>query len=338
MDKDSQQKIQNYFLYTLLFLSSVLVFLIFQPYISILLLAFVIAIIFRPAYNWLLAHTGKKESLAAALITLFILVIVIAPIAFFAYLVFKELSSTINQPSQFINEISNSHLASVLQKIDIDLRAYVKNAFGNFFSQIGLLFSNITSFFIFFVLTVITMFYLFKDGPKMKEALFEDIPFTKEQKHKLSRDIETGVKAIIGGYFLVAIIEGIVSGIGFWIFGLPNPALWGFVTMLSALIPTFGTSLVNIPAIGFLFFTKSIWHGIGLSFWWLAAISIIDNYIGPRFIAGRVKIHILLLIFSIIGGLKIFGATGFFIGPLILIFFWSILEMFQTKDQKHEQG
>ncbi len=329
----SQEKIQAYFLYTLLIIAAILVFLIFKPYIPVLLLALVIAVIFRPFYLWMLRRTGGNESFAAALTTAVILLIVIVPLAFFGYLVFKEISSSIAQPNKFLAQLSGTHLANVLQRIDVDLRTYIKNLFGNFFSQIGSVFSNVAGFFVYFVLTVFTLFFMFKDGPRIKDALFADIPFTHQQKTKLSDDIEKGIKAVIGGYFLVAIIEGIVSGFGFWIFGLPNPALWGFVTMVAALIPTFGTSLVNIPAIGFLFLTKPIWHGIGLSIWWLAAISVIDNYIGPRFISGRVNIHILLLIFSIIGGLKMFGPMGFFIGPLILIFFWSIMEMFQTKDK-----
>ncbi len=331
MAENSRDKIQTYFLYTLLIIASVLVFLIFKPYIPILLLALVIAVIFQPVYLWILAGVRKKEAFAAALTTALILLIVIIPLAFFGFLVFKEISSSIIQPDKFLGEISGTRFSGALQKIDLDLHAYIKNIFGNFFSQIGSVFSNVATFFVYFILTVFTLFFTFKDGPRIRDALFEDIPFTSEQKSKIIADIGNGIKAVIGGYFLVAIIEGIVSGLGFWIFGLPNPALWGFVTMIAALIPTFGTSLVNIPAIGFLFLTKPLWHGIGLSVWWLAAISIIDNYIGPRFISGRVKIHILLLIFSIIGGLKMFGPTGFFIGPLILIFFWSIMEMFQIK-------
>jgi len=97
-----------------------------------------------------------------------------------------------------------------------------------------------------------------------------------------------------------------------------------------------GTSLVNVPAIAFLFVTKHTGQGIGLIIWWLGAVSIIDNFVGPKFISGRVRIHILLLIFSIIGGLQVFGALGFLIGPLVMIFFWSILEMFQDRDTERE--
>ncbi len=178
------------------------------------------------------------------------------------------------------------------------------------------------------------MIYLFKDGLRIREALFSTLPFTHEQREKLSNDLAAGVRAVIGGYILIAIIQAVVSSIGYTIFDIPNPALWGFVVFFCALLPTFGSGLVNIPMVAYLFITHHTGAAIGFFIWYAVSIGIIDNYIGPRFISGRVDIHPLLIIFSLIGGLSFFGPIGFVTGPLILILFWSILGMFKQREEE----
>jgi len=329
-------RVRSIFLGVLLGVATLLVFLVLRPYLSSLLLAFVLAVIFRPMFMKVLRQTGHRDMLAALLTTLLIIVILLVPVAIFATLVFREIGSVVASPDQFILNISKIHLPQIFLRANIDVKTYAQNLFNGFINDFGAIFQNVTKFFVYSVLTLVSLVYLFKDGHKIRRSILNALPFTKTQAEKLSEDMAIGIRAVIGGYLLVAMIQGAVSGIGFWIFGVPNPALWGFVTVLAALVPTFGTSLVNVPAIAFLFVTKHTGQGIGLIIWWLGAVSIIDNFVGPKFISGRVRIHILLLIFSIIGGLQVFGALGFLIGPLVMIFFWSILEMFQDRDTERE--
>jgi predicted PurR-regulated permease PerM len=138
-----------------------------------------------------------------------------------------------------------------------------------------------------------------------------------------------GIRAVIGGYVLVAVLQGFISWIGFWIFGAASPAIWAMLTLVAALIPSFGASVMYALVILSLLLQHHIGGAIGLFFWWIVAVSIIDNFVGPKFISGRSKINIILLLFSILGGIKLFGPAGFVIGPTIIIFFWSVLEMFQ---------
>lgn len=326
-----QEKVQNYFLGASLVLVTILVFYVLRPYISALILAMVLAIIFRPLFLWLMKKTKNREILSALLTTLFILLVIMVPVAIFSSLVFSQLASAINN-SNGLFHLNQIQAPTALTNFNVDLNSYLHNFIGGFVNDIGRYFSSILEFFVYVVLTIISLFYLFKDGLRIKEGIMEALPFTKKQDEKLSRDLATGIRAVIGGYILVALLEGVVSGFGFWIFRVPNPALWGFVTFLAALIPTFGTSLVNVPAIIYLYLNHLTGDAVALTVWYILAISIIDNIIGPRFISGRVKIHVLLLIFSIIGGLKLFGPLGFIMGPLVMILFWSILEMFQEKD------
>lgn len=329
-------KVRSIFLGVLLAAAAVLVFLIFRPYIGSLLLAFILSVIFRPLFMSILRRTGHRDTLAAVITTILIILIILVPVAIFATLVFREIGSLLAAPDSVILHPSRIHLPQVLQKANVDLKTYAQNTLNGFINDAGNIFHNVTQFFVDTVLTIISLIYLFKDGHRFRKAILNALPFTKTQGEKITEDVATGIRAVIGGYLLVAVIQGILSGLGFWIFGVPNPALWGFVTVIAALVPTFGTSLVNIPAIIYLFYTRHTGGGIGLLIWWLAAVTIIDNFVGPKFISGRVRIHVLLLIFSIIGGLKIFGTLGFLMGPLIVIFFWSILEMFQDRDTERD--
>lgn len=330
----TNQKIQGYFLIGLLIISLLLVFLIFRPYIPVLLFALVLAVIFKPVHMGIYRKTGKRAVISAILTTLLIVLIIMIPVSMFATLVFRELNSAL--PHLSFANLNNIHLPAFLQNADFDLQNYVSGALSSLANNLGTLLSDVLKVFVFLGLTILTLIYFFKDGDRITDQALHSLPFTQKQADKLRYDITAGIRAVIGGYILVAVIQGAMSGLGFWFFGVPNPALWAFVAVIAALVPTFGTSLVNIPAVIFLFLNNHSGHAIGLLIWYLLAVSLIDNFIGPKFISGRVNIHILLIIFSIIGGLQFFGAMGFILGPLVTIFAWSIFEMFQARNDDPE--
>ena len=332
--KTTNQKIQGYFLTGLLTLSILLVFLIFRPYIPVLLFAFVLAVIFKPVHNAIYNRIGKHAVVASILTTLLVVLSIMIPIAIFSSLVFRELSSS-NLHFSFA-DLSNIRLPGFIENSDFDLQAYVADFLGNFAKNLGALLSDAVKLFVFLGLTILSLIYFFKDGEKIAESTLRTLPFTNQQGTKLRTDVTSGIRAIIGGYILVAVIQGILSGVGFWVFGIPSPALWAFLAVIAALVPTFGTSLVNIPAVIFLFLNGQTGAAIGLLIWYILAVSLIDNFVGPKFISGRVNIHTLLIIFSIIGGLQFFGPIGFVLGPLVTIFAWSVFEIFQNRNQDQE--
>jgi len=146
------------------------------------------------------------------------------------------------------------------------------------------------------------------------------------------------IRSIIGGSIVVAICQGIVSGIGFAIFGIPNPALWGTLAGLAALIPGVGTSLILIPAVVYAFVAGSLFHGIGLGIWGLTAVGLLDNFLSPKLIGGGLKIHPLIVLFSIIGGLTFFGPEGFLLGPLTISLLMALLGIYRMMVKTEEQS
>lgn len=332
MLKNIKTTIETYFLSAVLLIAFVLVFLVLRPYLPLLLLAVVLVVLFRPVFNWINTKMGNHRVVSSILTTLLILVIIIVPLSIFATLVISEVNGYFNSSHQAL--VQNFHLPAFIEKYNFNFQDYFHNIISGLLNDIGSIFTNLAKLFIDLTLTVVSMVYLFKDGDKIEKAILEAMPLEPEQKNKLRTDMAAGIRAIIGGYFLIALLQGVMTGIGFTIFRVPNPALWGFVTMIFALLPTAGAAFINIPAIAYLFWVGQPGLAIGLAIWYLAGLTLIDNFIGPRFISGRVKIHILLIIFSTIGGVGMFGAIGIITGPLIMIFFWSILEIFQDKENE----
>ncbi len=321
---ETQLRVQNYFLGALLVVTFYLVYVLFRPYIAALILAAVLVIIFFPARQGLTKWV-RSEIAAAILSTVLVIIVILVPLTFFGWIALHEFTSFVNsgQASEFI------HHASFLNRSGVDVQAYIQNFIGSVFSNIGGVLSNLLAVFAFTGITLITLFFFFKDGPKLRDSLLEALPLSRTRAKKLTEDMHVGIRAVIGGYVLVAVIQGAVSGIGYWIFGLHQPALWAAVTVVVALIPSFGASIIYITAILTLFSQHHTGSAIGLIAWAIIALILIDNFVGPRFIAERSKINIVLVLFSILGGLKIFGPAGFVVGPTIIILFWSVLGMFQ---------
>ncbi len=288
------------------------------------MLAATFTILAWPMFLWIRAKVGNRQTLAALLGMIVVILIIIIPLVAFALLVLNELLHLLTP--QVLSSL-NVNGTGIIGGLHIDFGTYIHDVASNAANSLTSIFSNVATFFLYCVVLVMSVFFLFKDGERVKDVLLDITPLTVEQKQKLSADLANGVRAVIGGSLLVAALQGIVSGISFTIFGVPNPALWAFVVAILALLPSGGSSLINIPAVVYLLIVGKTGDAIGLFAWFLLSISVIDNYLYPRFIGGRVNIHPLVTLIAVVGGLQLFGPLGFLAGPLCVVFFWSIVEI-----------
>jgi predicted PurR-regulated permease PerM len=134
----------------------------------------------------------------------------------------------------------------------------------------------------------------------------------------------------VKGSFLVALSQGIVASIGFYIFGVPEPLLWGAFTVIVALVPTVGTSLSIVPAVIYLAVTGHSGAAIGMGVWGALAVGLIDNFLGPKLVGRSTKLHPVLVLIAIVGGIQLFGILGFLIGPIIMAIFIAMLDMYRS--------
>lgn len=198
------------------------------------------------------------------------------------------------------------------------------------FSNIDKLFNGLAKIILGIFVTFLALFYFLRDGHDLKKQIIALSPLGDADDERIMKKLEQAIYSIFAGGLIVGIIQGILTGIGFAIFGVPNPAVWGTVAAISALIPGIGTSLVLVPGILYLFFTGMTTPAIGLLIWGLLAVGMIDNFLGPILINRGIKIHPFLILISVLGGIAFFGLIGFILGPLILAFLFALLDIYRT--------
>ena len=267
-----------------------------------------------------------------------VLLIVLIPLSGIGTLIFKEASQlyySVSQGAEFTQ--INSFISYLEKELNIisqgsiqaaDVQEYFSKALSWIVGNLGSVFSGLAGGLVSFLFSIFILFYLFKDGDKLNKFISDNSPLEEKYTGALFARIKTSVSSVIKGSLIVALVQGIVSGIGFWIFGVPNPALWGGFAAVAALVPTLGTSLVMLPMILFLLFTGSIPNAFGLLLWGFLAVSFIDNLLGPKLMSKGAHLHPLVVLFGVLGGVGIFGPIGFIIGPVILSILFALLDIY----------
>ncbi len=165
-------------------------------------------------------------------------------------------------------------------------------------------------------------------GEKIKGALILWSPLPDKYDKDIATALHSSVDAVVRGRLLVSIAQGLFVGIGFFIFGVGSPVLWGFVAGIASLIPILGTSIVTLPAVIYLFASGEIGPGIGLLLWGAICVGLIDNVLSFFFFKGKISVHPLVILFSILGGVELFGPIGFLVGPIAVSAFAAFLKIY----------
>ncbi|MEW6659400.1 MAG: AI-2E family transporter [Thermodesulfobacteriota bacterium] len=195
-------------------------------------------------------------------------------------------------------------------------------------NAIGLL-KGFTYFFLDLVLVLFIAFFMFIQGDDFIEEIKKLSPLDAMHNDEILHETEVTIKATLWGTVIVAFVQGILGGVGFWIFGLPQPAFWGTVMIPAAVIPVVGSAIIWGPAAVYLLVTGHVGPGVGLIIWGGVLVSVIDNLLKPLLMKGSRSTPSIFILFSILGGITYFGMIGFILGPLILSFLLSLLSIYQ---------
>jgi predicted PurR-regulated permease PerM len=178
--------------------------------------------------------------------------------------------------------------------------------------------AGLTSAFVDLALFLLMLFFLLRDGGRLKAELQTISPLSREQEEQIFDHLGRTVKGVMKAMVLVPVAQGLVAFIGFLAFGVPAPALWSVAVVLAALIPLVGSPLGWVPAVAYLFLYGESWQWAGMALWGAVGISGIDNVIKPIILRDSAQIHPLLGFLAILGGLLSFGPLGFLVGPVIV--------------------
>jgi len=172
------------------------------------------------------------------------------------------------------------------------------------------------------------MFYFFKDGDRLIAYMKKFSPLPNEYEDQLIRRFLAVSRGTIKGTMLIGLIKGIIGGLTFWIFGIRSPILWAVIMAILSLIPMVGAWLVMYPAAFVLMLTGQVWQGILLFLIAAVLVGNIDNVLQPILVGRETGLHDLLIFFSSLGGIAMFGVMGFIIGPIIAAFFLTVLDFY----------
>jgi len=337
------------FILSLTFLSFYFLYRILSPFLESIFWAILLAIVFYPLFQKVHRLLKKREFLSAMTMTLFVILVIILPSTLLIISLANEVVGVYHELQEMIKTgrleayldqireipIFNWTWERVNQYIDLTQmdppRLLIKNLqqISTFlFNQTSKILKGFSTFVIGFLFTLLSLYYFFKDGNRLLGRLKEALPIPSKERDLLILRFKEMIYATIYGGILIAIIQGILGGMIFWILGISSPILWGTAMAFLSFIPLGGTALIWVPAAILLFIQGAVLKGIILVGLGIFGISMVDNLLRPFFISSKTNIHPLLLFFAVLGGIQAFGLIGLAIGPLIATLCLTVIEIY----------
>jgi predicted PurR-regulated permease PerM len=340
------RKIQAYFFIILITVSAILSLAVFQSYLTLLAFGGILAVVVNPIYKYIHGKI-KSESFAAFLTVICSTLVVVLPTVYFLTSLTTELIGVLSDFKAYFDATTFQQVlikwipVSLHEQIPtiIDGTKKVLNSIaGQLSNSLVGFFSDLFNVLLSFVVVMIAAYYLLKDGSKIRKEVLAISPLGDEYDEIVIEKVIVAVSAVVNGVLIVAFIKGILASIFFWIFGIPAPLFWGTMTGFSALVPMVGSGLVTLPAVLYLFAIGKVGAAIGLTIVSIFLISTIDNFLQPKLVESKTKIHPLLILLSILGGLQFYGFAGFILGPLTLAVTIALLDISKKEFKKYLNG
>ncbi|MEK7642403.1 MAG: AI-2E family transporter [Patescibacteria group bacterium] len=316
-------------------------FFVFKPYIGVIFLAAIFAVAFYPVFLALLQKFGGRKKLASLATVVIVMVVIIIPTIIISTFVLKEAVSLYNSiafgggAKKIIDLLSSlytdiANLFPSNQNLGFEAEQYIRSGLewliGHFDSVFNAVFKGLLGF----ILLLLSLFYFLVNAERIKELLIMWSPLPDNYDSEVLEALRSSVEAILRGRFLIAIIQGLFLGLGFLIFGVSLPVLWGFVAMVASLVPFLGTTIVTVPAVAVLFINGQIGAAIGVLIWGAVAVGLVDDLLTFFILKKKFKIHPLIILFSVLGGISLFGPLGFVAGPVVVSTFVAMMRIYPS--------
>jgi predicted PurR-regulated permease PerM len=323
---------KSYFPMGILLVAAVLVGLVFLPELNAIVLGISAAVLFQPWYVWLKKMLRDRSGIAAAIVVLLAVAIILVPLIFLGLQIFTEAQGLYGQIASGGTIPAIVWLRETLHRwspsLNINLDPYIQQVLGIFIGNIGSIFSGVLNAVGTILLSFVALYYFLKDGPALRAAIVTRGPLPAARMDQVLTRLYERAGSVIRGSLVVALLYGVLTGIGFLIFGLPSAVLWGAVTMVASFIPAIGVLLIVVPGIVSLYLGGSIAGAVGLTAWVFVMSTTMEMYLRPRLLGGKEKMHPMLMLFAVLGGLSFFGPIGLLLGPLALSVLLTLLESY----------
>jgi predicted PurR-regulated permease PerM len=332
-----------------------------QPFIEVLLWAVVLVIVFMPVHRRVRARVGSP-GWSAMISCLLVVVVILVPLTLVTFAIVREMThiaqSLQTQPGgdgaaqagvAGLLDPNSPYVGKVLGWVGqyVDLEQFNSQQFiAERLKSLGGAIAGRTLGFvggavgfvveIFFV--IFTMYYFFRDGERLREAVYSILPLDDRRAHEIIDRTQEVISASVYGVLVIALIQGTLGGIAFWALGLPSPLLWGVVMVFLSMIPMAGAFVVWVPAALYLGVTGHWGKAIILTVWGALIIGSVDNFLRPKLVGEKTRLHELLIFFSVLGGLQVFGVIGLVLGPVVVAITIALLDVLRQADDSAHGG
>lgn len=330
----------------LLVLVTLAFFWILLPFYGAIFWGTTLAIIFAPVNRRLLARFRGRRNLAALTTLLLIVLMVIIPLSLISasliqegMVVYKRINSgelnlgkyfaqVVEAMPPFVHDVLTRFGVGDVFSLREKLSAGALEGSKFIASRAVSLGQNTFGFLVAMAVMLYLLFFLLRDGAKLANKSRQVIPLSSEHQQLLTRKFTTVVRATVKGNIAVAVIQGALGGLIFWILGIQGALFWAVIMAILSLLPAVGASLIWIPVAIYFLATGAIWQGVALIAFGVLVIGLVDNLLRPLLVGKDTKLPDYVVLISTLGGLAVFGLNGFVIGPLIAALFmacWDLL-------------
>lgn len=318
------------------------------PFLYPVATAIIMAVVFYPVHQRILVRTKGKAGRASLLSTLALLFLFGVPILIVILMATNEAVSAAQYLTRksaeeggftlFLTAMGERGLRLIGRWVDVS-KYDIRGAVTSHVQQAGVwmlgsgasILGNIARLIGKSLISLVVVFFLFRDGRDWIQRAERVIPLSPEQARRLFSNISDTIVANVYGILSVGLAQGILTGIAVAIVGMQSPLLLGLGAALASVVPVVGAALVWAPAGIYLIFTGATWKGVFLLVWGVAVISMADNIVRPWVVSGKVELHPLVLLFFILGGVEAFGFLGLFLGPVIASVLMVLFSMFREE-------
>ena len=326
------------------------VYTFFRPFLMPILWAMILAHLMFPVHNRFTKLLHGREALSASLMTLAIMLIVVLPVIMLSLVLVDEVIDAQKALVAWIEGGGIKRLPELIAGLpvvggmiqDLLTRAGVSGVnieeklaqsaatLKTFAVQQGaMLAMNLLEFILNFLIMFIMLFVLLKDGRTAVMALHRVIPLRHSHKDRIFARVDRTVRAVVKGIVITAVAQGLLAGLAYGVLGVPFTILLTAMTAVIAPFPIGGAALVWLPVALYLFWVGPAWTGVAMLVWGTGVVTMVDNFLKPILIGQEAELPLVLLLFSLLGGLAAYGLIGLFLGPVILGLLLTAIEIYE---------
>ena len=307
------------------------------------LLGVLLAVVATPLHRRLVKRLPGHPRVVAAAITAFTLTLGAGLLALFVYVVLREVSHVLTDGSaqeqlqravHILYGRSVRRLLTLVGETPEHFVAGLRESASHLSSHLAAVLSSVLAVtsngLLTLALAAVTSYYLLLEGHNLVGFVVRLVPLPQEQTMDLAHEFREACVAILLGVVVIGGFQAVAAAIGMWLFGVPQPLVLGALTGAVSVVPALGTAIVCLPVDISLFASGSVWRGLGFLVWYAVIVVFVADYVlRPRLMEGRLRMHSLLVLISLFGGLEAFGPMGLALGPLFCALFVALLRIYE---------